>query len=182
MHACPLSTLGKAYSKHVITVSNISMFHTALRHSYPPKCQVIIPLSFQNPYYLLPAALSALIVGATGQTGRHLLQSLLASPDFTRVGEYGRNVTSASDIKTGKDKLEQKVINFDKIQEYGLKQGKWDVVFITYVPYIYIFFCMWERRFHVDLSLSVNSLGTTKSNAGSAEAFEKIDRESVQVI
>ena len=26
------------------------------------------------------------------------------------------------------------------------------------------------------------SLGTTKGNAGSAEAFEKIDRESVQVI
>jgi hypothetical protein len=26
------------------------------------------------------------------------------------------------------------------------------------------------------------SLGTTKSNAGSVEAFEKIDRESVQII
>jgi len=96
---------------------------------------------------------SALIFGATGQTGRYLLQSLLASPHFTRVGEYGRKVTSPSDIKTGKDKLEQKVIDFEKIQEYGLKQGKWDVVFIT--------------------------LGTTKSNAGSAEAFEKIDREYV---
>jgi oxidoreductase len=76
---------------------------------------------------------SALIFGATGQAGRHLLQSLLASPHFTRVGEYGRKVTSPSDIKTGKDKLEQKVIDFEKIQEYGLKQGKWDVVFITYV-------------------------------------------------
>jgi len=98
-------------------------------------------------------ALSALIIGATGQTGRHLLQSLLASPYFTRVGEYGRKVTSPSDIKTGQNKLEQKVVDFEKIQEYGLKQGKWDVVFIT--------------------------LGTTKSNAGSAEAFEKIDREYV---
>jgi len=96
---------------------------------------------------------SALIFGATGQAGRHLLQSLLASPHFSRVGEYGRKVTSPSDIKTGKDKLEQKVIDFEKIQEYGLKQGKWDVVFIT--------------------------LGTNKSTAGSAEAFEKIDREYV---
>lgn len=76
---------------------------------------------------------SALIFGATGQAGRHLLQSLLASPHFTRVGEYGRKVTSPSDIKIGKDKLEQKVIDFEKIQDYGLKQGKWDVVFITYV-------------------------------------------------
>jgi len=96
---------------------------------------------------------SALIVGATGQTGRHLLQSLLASPHFSRVGEYGRKVTSPSDIKTGKDKLEQKVIDFEKIQESGLKQGKWDVIFIT--------------------------LGTTRGNAGSAEAFERIDREYV---
>jgi oxidoreductase len=98
-------------------------------------------------------ALNALIIGATGQTGHHLLQSLLASPHFTRVGEYGRKVTSPGDIKTGKNKLEQKVIDFEKIQEYGLKQGKWDVVFIT--------------------------LGTTRANAGSAEAFEKIDREYV---
>jgi len=96
---------------------------------------------------------SALIFGATGQTGRYLLQSLLASPHFTRVGEYGRKVTSLSDIKIGQSKLEQKVVDFEKIQEYGLKQGKWDVVFIT--------------------------LGTTKSNAGSAKAFEKIDREYV---
>ncbi|KAF8809520.1 hypothetical protein BYT27DRAFT_7187835 [Phlegmacium glaucopus] len=96
---------------------------------------------------------SALIVGATGQTGRHLLQSLLASPHFTRVGEYGRRVTSPNDITAGKDKLEQKVIDFEKIQESGLKQGKWDVVFIT--------------------------LGTTKADAGSTEAFEKIDREYV---
>lgn len=81
-------------------------------------------------------ASSALIIGATGQTGHHLLQSLLASPHFTRVGEYGRKVTSPSDIKIGKNKLEQKVVDFEKIQEYGLKQGKWDVVFITYV---YIF-------------------------------------------
>ena len=92
--------------------------------------------TYSQKNYNFPVALSprsAIIFGATGQTGRYLLQSLLASPHFTRVGEYGRKVTSPSDIKTGKDKLEQKVIDFEKIQEYGLKQGKWDVVFITYV-------------------------------------------------
>ena len=48
-------------------------------------------------------------------------------------------MTSPNDIKTGKDKLEQKVIDFEKIQEYGLKQGKWDVVFITYVYLFFLF-------------------------------------------
>jgi oxidoreductase len=76
---------------------------------------------------------SALIIGATGQTGRHLLQNLLISPHFTRVGEYGRRLTPAEHIINGKDKLEQKAIDFEKLQESGLKQGNWDVVFITYV-------------------------------------------------
>ena len=106
-------------------------------------CKIIIIIFThqKKKLIILPLiALSALIFGATGQTGRNLLQSLLASPHFTRVGEYGRNVTSPNDIKTGKDKLEQKVIDFEKIQEYGLKQGKWDVVFITYVCFFVSFF------------------------------------------
>lgn len=89
-------------------------------------------------------------------------------------------MTSPSDIKDGKDKLEQKVIDFEKIQEAGLKQGKWDVVFITYV---YLFIFGWQEEFVANVPTSLLcSLGTTKANAGSAEAFEKIDRESVQVL
>lgn len=74
---------------------------------------------------------TALIIGATGQTGRHLLQNLLASDYFTHVAEYGRRVTPADQITTGKDKLEQNAIDFEKIQDSGLSQGKWDVVYIT---------------------------------------------------
>ncbi|TCD70173.1 hypothetical protein EIP91_004643 [Steccherinum ochraceum] len=96
---------------------------------------------------------SALIIGATGQVGRHLLQELLQDPTVTRVGEYGRRVTPLEAIKAGKEKLVQKCVNFEKIDEEGLKDGKWDVVYIT--------------------------LGTTRSAAGSAAAFEKIDREYV---
>ncbi|THH30053.1 hypothetical protein EUX98_g4137 [Antrodiella citrinella] len=96
---------------------------------------------------------SALLLGASGQVGRHLLQELLQDPQFTRVGEYGRRVTPADKIEVGKDKLEQKVINFDKIEEADMKDGKWDVVYIT--------------------------LGTSRALAGSAAAFEKIDREYV---
>jgi len=53
------------------------------------------------------------------------------------VGEYGRRLTPAEHIINGKDKLEQKVIDFEKLQESDLKQGKWDVVFITYVRLIH---------------------------------------------
>jgi oxidoreductase len=40
-------------------------------------------------------------------------------------------VTAAEQITAGKDKLEQKVVDFEKIEESGLASGKWDVVFIT---------------------------------------------------
>jgi len=94
---------------------------------------------------------SALLIGATGQVGGHLLKELLSSEHFTKVGEYGRRVTQ--DVSAGKDKLEQKVIDFEKIQPGEWGHSKWDVVFVT--------------------------LGTTKDAAGSAQAFEKIDRDYV---
>ncbi|EPT01118.1 hypothetical protein FOMPIDRAFT_1023435 [Fomitopsis schrenkii] len=97
--------------------------------------------------------LSALILGATGATGKVLLQELLASPTFSSVSEYGRRVTAQEKLPVGKEKLQQKVVDFDRLEEAGLKEGKWDVVFIT--------------------------LGTTIRKAGSAEAFERIDREYV---
>ncbi|KAL1759767.1 hypothetical protein FB107DRAFT_204430 [Schizophyllum commune] len=96
---------------------------------------------------------SALIIGATGQTGGHLLKELLASPHFSKVGEYGRRVTAPDTLSEGKEKLEQKTIDFENLSAAGLKDGKWDVVYVT--------------------------LGTTRKNAGSAEKFEKIDREYV---
>ncbi len=86
------------------------------------------------------------------------------SKDYTRVGEYGRRVTQ--DIAEGKEKLEQKVINFEKLEEAGLKDGKWDVVFITYVKDSLNWMSFAECwPFH--------SLATTRSLAGSAAAFEE---------
>ncbi|GLB41595.1 putative angiogenesis [Lyophyllum shimeji] len=99
------------------------------------------------------AGKTAVLLGGTGQTGQKILKELLQSPDFTKVGEYGRRVTDAAAITTGKDKLVQKKIDFEKLGEAGLKDDKWDVVFIA--------------------------LGTTRKAAGSAENFEKIDREYV---
>ena len=78
---------------------------------------------------------SALLLGATGATGRHVLRELLSNPEFGRVGEYGRRVTSKEQLgpEALTDKLEQKVIDFEKLDEAGLKNGKWDVVYVTYV-------------------------------------------------
>ncbi|KZT00596.1 uncharacterized protein LAESUDRAFT_688001, partial [Laetiporus sulphureus 93-53] len=99
------------------------------------------------------AGLNALILGATGATGKRLLQELLASPQYASVSEYGRHITSPEKIVTGKEKLDQKIIDFEKLEEAGFRDKKWDVVFIT--------------------------MGTTRKKAGSAAAFDKIDREYV---
>ena len=77
---------------------------------------------------------SALIIGATGAVGKNLLRELVASSEFTRVGEYGRRVTPKDKLGEGSSKVEQKAIDFEKLDEAGLKDGKWDVVFVTYVP------------------------------------------------
>ena len=77
------------------------------------------------------ATQSALIVGAADQTGRCLLQNLLSSPHFTQVGEYGRHVAAAEQITAGKDKLEQKVLDFEKIEDCGLGSGKRGAMFIA---------------------------------------------------
>ena len=77
-------------------------------------------------------ARSALIIGATGATGRHALKELLGSPKFSRVGEYGRRITPKSDLPASHvDKLTQKVVDFEKIEDAGLKEEKFDVVVIT---------------------------------------------------
>jgi N-acetyl-gamma-glutamylphosphate reductase len=78
---------------------------------------------------------TALILGSTGQTGRHLLRELITCPTYTRVCEAGRRVTPAEDLAAlqGREKLEQKVVDFERLDEAGLKEGQWDVVFITYV-------------------------------------------------
>jgi len=98
---------------------------------------------------------SALIIGATGAVGRHLLTELLASSEYNHVTELGRRVTSFQEGQSvpGKEKLKQKVVDFDKIDQEGLSDAKYDAVYIT--------------------------LGTTRAAAGSASNFEKIDREYV---
>lgn len=95
---------------------------------------------------------SALLLGGTGAVGKKLLAELLATDDWTRVGEYGRRVSTFPD-QAPPAKLEQKAIDFEDLDKAGMKAGRWDVVFVT--------------------------LGTTRAKAGGAAQFEKIDRECV---
>lgn len=103
-------------------------------------------------------ARSALLLGATGATGKKVLAELLASSEWSKIGEYGRRVTAPENLPPSQreGRLEQKVIDFENLDSSGLKEGRWDVVFVT--------------------------LGTTRAQAGSAEKFEKIDRECVRIL
>lgn len=77
---------------------------------------------------------TALLLGATGQVGQNILKELLSSQHFTKVGEFGRNVTVPESIPPQhKEKLVQKKIDFEKLDEAGLGKDKWDVVFISLV-------------------------------------------------
>lgn len=85
---------------------------------------------------------SALILGATGAVGRHLLRELISTPYFTRVGEFGRRVTALDSpyvppSQESKEKLKQGVVDFEKLSQESegkkLKEDDWDVVFITCV-------------------------------------------------
>lgn len=97
---------------------------------------------------------SALVIGGTGAVGHILLKEVLDSPHFTRVGEYGRHVTDEAKLpESARGKLEQRVVDFEQLDQAALRAGRWDVVFIT--------------------------LGATAAAAGSDAEFEKIDRDYV---
>jgi oxidoreductase len=80
---------------------------------------------------------SALLVGATGATGRHVLRELLKDPQFTRVGEFGRRLLPESELHgVDTSKLERKTVDFEKVDEKEWKEGRWDVIYITFVHQI----------------------------------------------
>ena len=114
---------------------------------------------------------SALILGATGAVGKNLLRELLDSSHFTRVGEFGRRTTALdTDGLNNKEKLVQKVVDFEKLREAGFTDEKWDVVFIASVHT--------ELLERPRIDICGYRMGTTRKQAGSMEKFFKIDQES----
>ncbi|MBC5993657.1 oxidoreductase [Pontibacter cellulosilyticus] len=89
----------------------------------------------------------ALIAGASGLVGSHCLDLLLKSDRYSQVISIGRR-----DLPLLHPKLEQRVVDFNKLQQYAAELAVDDV------------FCC---------------LGTTIKKAGSKEAFYKVDHTYV---
>jgi hypothetical protein len=117
-----------------------------------------------SPFASLEAMLpSALVVGSTGAVGRQLLRALLQQSHFAKTYELGRRKTQypVKGVQTPSEealnKLASVVVPNEAFEDVAslkaaLPESKdWSSVYIT--------------------------LGTTRADAGSAEAFEKIDRE-----
>lgn len=106
---------------------------------------------------------TAVIVGSTGAVGRQLLQFALAKGHFSKIYEFGRRKTHypVKGVHTPSEaalsKLASITVPGDAFEDVAslkaaLPQSKdWASVYIT--------------------------LGTTRADAGSFKAFEKIDRE-----
>ncbi|KAG9012937.1 Protein fmp52, mitochondrial [Tulasnella sp. JGI-2019a] len=102
---------------------------------------------------------SALVVGATGSTGRRVLRYLLRGSGFERIGEYGRHLTDTKELalegisRTSLCRLEQRIISFETLQDEEWAAEEWDVIYMV--------------------------LGTSVVVAGSRETFDKINRRFV---
>ncbi|GAA5929060.1 Fmp52p [Sporobolomyces koalae] len=104
-----------------------------------------------------------IILGATGATGKESLAAALASPSVATVHSFGRRSPPVDNLP-GKEKLRHESLDFDKLllargtAEYEAEANKLK---------------------QVDADSVLIALGTTRKTAGSAEAFERIDREYV---
>lgn len=90
---------------------------------------------------------TAVVAGATGLVGSHVLQLLIADPAWTRVVTLGRRATPVQDSK-----LEQRIVNLGALDA------------IADLPLPHDIFCC---------------LGTTIRQAGSQDAFRKVDYDYV---
>ncbi|KAF6257651.1 hypothetical protein COO60DRAFT_1206333 [Scenedesmus sp. NREL 46B-D3] len=103
---------------------------------------------------IAPPGMSALVLGGTGAVGHHIVQQLLASDQWSRVITVGRREVALPEGQPGASKLQQVVVDMDALQaQAGGSFSGVDAVFCA--------------------------LGTTRSDAGSAEVFKKVDHEYV---
>ena len=94
---------------------------------------------------------SVLLIGATGATGREVVKTLLELPALEKMTLLGRRVDT--EVIPQDDRVHQVVVNFDKL---GFEFQEKKIPGHT--------FCM-------------SFLGTTKSAAGSTEAYHKVKKE-----
>ena len=96
------------------------------------------------------SGLKAFVLGASGETGKELINILVSNKSFTRVVIIGRRKLEFNEEKF--KKIEQEVVDFDKLQEYEKVFEGFDVGYCC--------------------------LGTTKGKSGTS-GFIKVDRDYV---
>lgn len=102
---------------------------------------------------------TALILGPTGAVGSKVLSTLVESPHYSKIHAF---VRSGSSSQASTDpKVEQHTIDFEKLCESPPSAEEVSKLSSIGADDVYIL------------------LGTTRGNAGSASAFERIDREYV---
>ncbi|NRA24317.1 MAG: NAD(P)H-binding protein [Oleispira sp.] len=94
---------------------------------------------------------TALVIGATGLIGRHLVDELIASDTFSKVTALTRKP-----LLVNSNKFENYVIDFEQLEEYAENTSQ-----------------LSSEIFSVDVLFSC--LGTTKKQAGSIQAQRKVD-------
>lgn len=104
-----------------------------------------------------------IVLGSSGQTGKEALAYALSAPSVSNVFSFGRRSPPVDNL-TGANKLTHATLDFEK-----LLLGKGNAEYEAEA----------NKLRQVDADAVLIALGTTRKNAGSAEAFEKIDREYV---
>ncbi|PRP77284.1 hypothetical protein PROFUN_14353 [Planoprotostelium fungivorum] len=94
--------------------------------------------------------ISAIVMGGSGAVGKELLASLIRSPRYKSITSIGRRQI---DLDDSSSKVKQVVVDVSKLSEHKDVFNSHDVAFCTF--------------------------GTTRKDAGSAAAFQRIDRDYV---
>ncbi|MBW0484359.1 hypothetical protein O181_024074 [Austropuccinia psidii MF-1] len=105
-------------------------------------------------------ARNSLVLGSTGQVGRHLLKSLLASPQIAQLTEAGRRSAIDTGIVQRDDLLGHQKLTQPVILDFA--QGPED--------------CAASKDKLQNKDIVYIALGTTRKAAKSPQAFEDIDR------
>eukprot|EP00092_Neocalanus_flemingeri_P013837 GFUD01014928.1.p1 GENE.GFUD01014928.1~~GFUD01014928.1.p1 ORF type:complete len:276 (+),score=83.03 GFUD01014928.1:38-865(+) len=93
----------------------------------------------------------ALVLGASGETGKEVLKQLVNRPEFSRIVSIGRKQLDLPNDPSY-ERVEQKVVDFDNLEKYSAEFEGIDAAFCC--------------------------LGTTRAKSG-AEGFVKVDHDYV---
>jgi len=94
-------------------------------------------------------AFRAVVVGASGACGKSLIKELVECPKYSRITTLGRKELQLTEEAKKSGKIEQHVIDMEKLENCKKEVANHEVAFCC--------------------------LGTTRKEAGSAEAFRKVD-------